>query len=168
MLFFTSNIFSQEYKQSNKNQTQKENDNDTVELPQGILDFRRFEIITLGSLPFVTLDVSLGYSLFKAIEGQIKYGYFYFPNPFKASEDYTDKEMKNIILTSAGICLGIGISDLVVNIVKRNKIKNANKNEIIISTIENDPEAIKIELNKIENSPVDIVDTEVQFLQEDN
>ena len=35
---------------------------DSSSMPQGLKDLRRFEIITLGSLPFVTLDAGIVYS----------------------------------------------------------------------------------------------------------
>lgn len=125
------------------------------EIPQGIQDFRRFEIITLGSMPFVTLDATLGYSVIKyskeLADGNKNAT---FPNPFKSSGDggYSDDEIKGIILTSFGICLGIGISDLIVNIVKRNRSSSKkNKNNLNIMRIEDDPDAIKIEFEEKNN-----------------
>ena len=46
--------------------TPKPYDND--ELPQTMKDIRRFEIITLGALPFVTLDTTLAYSTWRYVQ----------------------------------------------------------------------------------------------------
>ena len=67
------------------------NDN-SDEIPQSLQDFRRLEIITLGAMPFVTLDVTLGYSMEQYAEGLVDYNKNgrvgekpKFPNPFKTS-----------------------------------------------------------------------------------
>ena len=58
----------------------------TDEVPQGIQDFRRFEIISLGAMPFVTLDVTLGYSIIDYANQKAKgQQNVEFPNPFKSS-----------------------------------------------------------------------------------
>lgn len=146
------------------------------EIPQGIQDFRRFEIITLGAMPFVTLDATLGYSVIKyAKELSDGNKNATFPNPFKSSGDggYDDDEIKGIILTSFGICLGIGISDLIVNIVKRNKsASNKNKTNLNIIRIEDDPDAIKIEFDNedtqlnIESDTESLKNEDVDFKNE--
>lgn len=126
------------------------------EIPQSLQDFRRFEIITLGAMPFVTLDVTLGYSMEQYAEDLVKYNQNgridqkpTFPNPFKTSSDggYNDDQIKGIIITSLCISLGIGITDLIVRIIKRNRVQSKkNKSKLNIITIEDDPDAIKIEV----------------------
>ena len=56
---------------------------DTEELPVVINDLRRFEIITLGAMPFVALDASFAYSGYKYASGQTEK----FPNPFGTSAE---------------------------------------------------------------------------------
>ena len=120
-----------------------------------LYDLRRAEIITLGSMPFITLGTSLGYSF-----GKYAYHGFdsaYFSNPFaKTTESaYSADEQVGIILTSLGISLGIGITDFIVQTVKRNskakKIKNNNNSPIKITPISEDPDAVKISLPNEEN-----------------
>lgn len=120
------------------------------EFPSFLYDLRRAEIITLGSMPFITLGTSLGYSF-----GKYAYHGFdsdYFSNPFaKTTESaYSADEQVGIILTSLGISLGIGITDFIVQTVKRNskakKIKNNDNSPIKITPISEDPDAIKISL----------------------
>ena len=123
--------------------------------PSFLYDLRRAEIITLGSMPFITLGTSLGYSF-----GKYAYHGFdsaYFSNPFaKTTESaYSADEQVGIILTSLGISLGIGITDFIVQTVKRNskakKIKNNNNSPIKITPISEDPDAVKISLPNEEN-----------------
>lgn len=97
-------------------------------MPQWIKDVRRGEIITLGSWPFTTLAVSLTYSLgmYAIHNGDSSY----FRNPFSSSgEGYSFNEIKGILLTSAAISVGIGITDLIVNIVKRENAKKKRNAE---------------------------------------
>ncbi len=151
--------------QNNTTNTAKADNSTESTIPQGILDFRRFEIITLGALPFITLDVTLGYSMFQFVDNRFIKGNsnYAFPNPFKTSGNYNTDEMKAIIITSVGICIGIGINDLIFNIIRRNKIKLQNtQNTINITPIEEDPDAIKIEVPSKITEEDD--DSEVIFL----
>lgn len=111
------------------------------ELPQSLKDLRRFEIITLGSMPFVTLDTTLVYSGIKSVSTGVPF------NPFGAS-NYTQKEQFGIILTSLGISVGIGLFDYIFNLIKRkSEDKKAEKivtSYINVIPISEDTEAIKL------------------------
>ena len=117
------------------------------EFPGFLHDLRRAEIITLGAMPFITFNATLGYSL-----GKFAFNNFdpqYFVNPFAQSSDssFSTDEQIGIILTSLGISLCIGITDLIVNSVKRNNAKkkiNDPNNPVKINPIKNDPDAIKL------------------------
>ena len=89
---------------------------DDKEFPQTLKDLRRFEIITLGALPFVTLDTTLAYSTYRYAKNDFDDAYK--PDIFSPSS-FTQEEQKKIILTSVGICAGIGLTDLIVQIIKR-------------------------------------------------
>ena len=118
------------------------------EFPSWLSDLRRAEIITLGAMPFVVLDVELAYSLGTfAAHG---FDTNYFKNPFASSSEnaYTSEEQRNLLLISLGICLGIGITDFIVNRVKNSRrAKQAaaqqNKN-IQIDPISENPDATPI------------------------
>lgn len=90
------------------------------EFPQFLKDARRFEIITFGALPFVAIQTTFGYSTIQYVNHDFESSYF--PNPFAASS-YSQDEQIGILLTSLGICVGIGLTDLIIQIVKRNKAK---------------------------------------------
>lgn len=119
------------------------------EFPTWAHDLRRAELITLGALPFVTLDVTLAYSLGSfAIHG---FDTNYFVNPFAKSTDeasFTQGEQIGLILTSLGICLGIGITDFIVHTVKRaslkKKLRTMQGGNIKIERIQHDSRYTKI------------------------
>ena len=114
---------------------------DKEELPQTIKDIRRFEIITLGALPFVTIDTTLAYSTWRYMQHDFDANYK--PDPFSASS-FSQEEQRNLILTSVGICIGIGLTDLIVQIIKRNYRKRkaqVNYDDISIVPISEDEEA---------------------------
>ena len=48
---------------------------DSEELPQTFKDIRRFEIITLGALPFVTLDTTLVFSTVRYVDNDFDDAY---------------------------------------------------------------------------------------------
>lgn len=119
------------------------------EFPEVLKDIRRAEIITLGAMPFITFNVSLGYSF--GSYAFHNFDYSYFKNPFAADSDnnYNTDEQIGIILTSLGISAGIGITDFVVHQIKRNKknkaLKKQKNKQVTITPVTQDPEAIKIE-----------------------
>ncbi len=110
------------------------------EFPQFMLDLRRFEIITLGSMPFITLNSSIVYNGYKFASG--KTDTF---NPL-ATADYTQDEMENIIITSLCISAGIGLTDYIVNLVKRSRIKRRLRQQDSNISIEENPDAVRIPL----------------------
>lgn len=115
------------------------------EFSQTSKDIRRFEIITLGSLPFVTFDTIIVYSGIKWYQNDFNGG---FPNPFTAKNSFSQDEMKNIIITSVGISFSIAITDFIINKIKQNKNSQQLKKNIIIEPEET--ENIVLETN-IEN-----------------
>ena len=86
---------------------------DDINFPQWAKDLRRTEIITFGSLPFVTLWTTVGYSL---------YEYGEFRNPLdKSTDDFTEEDMKKIIGISAVTCVGLGLTDWVITLIVRSR-----------------------------------------------
>ena len=133
------NLYSQE---TEKNNTQTENTQETkVEFSQVLKDLRRFEIITFGAMPFVTLDVNLVYSGIRwASHG---FDAAYSINLF-SNTSYTQQEILGVVLTSVGISLGIAITDYIINLIKRNKVSKAKKFDI------NNLDLIELEKDEIE------------------
>jgi len=118
----------------------------TDEFPQTLKDLRRFEIITLGAMPFITLDATIAYSGYKSITEGTQF------NPF-ATSTYTQDEQFKIILTSLCISTGVGLFDYVYNLLKRNisthKKKKVETSYINVTPIAEDPDAIKIDIEDI-------------------
>lgn len=91
------------------------------EFPNWAKDLRRTEIISFGSLPFVTLGVTLGLGGYWYLNGDLSS----FPNPFnKSSSSFTADQQVQIIELSALLSVGLGITDLVINTIQR---ANTNK-----------------------------------------
>lgn len=104
-ILFSNNIFSE-----------TNSSYDDVDFPQWSKDLRRTEIITLGSLPFVTLWTTVGYSV--AVFGE-------FRNPLdKSSDGFESEDQKKVVMISAGTCLALGLTDLLITIIQRNRKKN--------------------------------------------
>jgi hypothetical protein len=118
------------------------------EFPQFMKDARRSEIITLGALPFVTLNVTLGYSIVRY--WQHDFSSDYFPNPFSKTSSYSEDEQKAILFTAVGVSAGIGLTDLIVHVVKRSiarrKVLRENTGPVQITPIEQDKDAVQIPL----------------------
>jgi hypothetical protein len=84
------------------------------EFPQWARDLRRTEIVTLGSLPFVTLSVTLGYGIIRWAGGGA------FPNPFaKSADNLTSDEQLEVLLISLGTSVALGLADLTINLIRR-------------------------------------------------
>ena len=106
LFFAASNCFAQ----SNQTNTTPEPYTDD-EFAQPFKDLRRFEIITLGAMPFITLDSAIVYNGYKYATGKAEKF-----NPL-ATADYSQKEMEKIIITSLCISAGIGLSDYIINLI---------------------------------------------------
>lgn len=95
--------------------------------PTWTKDLRRFEVISLGSLPFTTLSVSFAYSMFKYVSSGFTSP---FPNPMsKNGSNLTKKEQIGVIITSASLSLIIGVTDLVVNIINSKQAETQSNKE---------------------------------------
>ena len=79
-------------------------------------DIRRAEIITFGSLPFVTLGVTVAYGAYGYFSGEFSS----FPNPLdKSADSFSSWQQAKIFGVSLGISAGLGLIDFGVNIVRR-------------------------------------------------
>ncbi len=87
------------------------------EFPQWAKDLRRGEIISLGAMPFVGLWVVGGYGGYKYFSGESDS----FPNPFSSKDAFDKQEIWTMVGVTAGIGLGIGLTDFFVNLARRKK-----------------------------------------------
>lgn len=92
------------------------------EFPDWLMDVRRAEIVTLGSLPFTTLSATLVYSVYRYADHGFSQDYF--PNPLaksSASANLTKDEQIGIICVAAGLSVAAGIADYIISAVRRSK-----------------------------------------------
>ena len=116
------------------------------EFKQWQKDLRRFEIITFGALPFVSLLSFWAYDIGRSIAHKGDPAYNPWPiKDAKIAVKLTEKEQRNIFFTAVGISLGVAIIDLTYRSIKRanaKKLEEKNEEEAIL--------LIPIEENKIE------------------
>lgn len=88
------------------------------EFPSFLHDLRRAEIITFGSLPFVTLGVTLGYGAYGYFSGEFSS----FPNPLdKGAESFSSWQQAKIFGASLGISVALGLLDYGITLIKRHR-----------------------------------------------
>jgi len=96
------------------------------EFPRWAYDVRRTEIITFGSLPFVTIAVTLCYGTYLYMNGTLDS----FPNPLdKSSDSFSSGQQLKILGMSVGASCALGATDLIVSLIK-NKKKNDRKKKL--------------------------------------
>ena len=118
------------------------------EFKQWQKDLRRFEIISFGALPFVSLLSFWAYDIGRSIAHKGDPAYNPWPiKDAKIAVKLTEKEQLGIFLTAVGISLGVAIIDLTYRSIKRanaKKLEQKNEEEAIL--------LIPIEENKSEET----------------
>ena len=100
------------------------------EFPSWTIDLRRSEIVTFGTLPFVTLGVTIGYSFFRYAKNGFDSDYL--PNPLaksSAAANLNSDEQIGIFISSGIISLIIGIVDYVISRIERRRADENSENE---------------------------------------
>ena len=126
------------------------------EFKQWQKDLRRFEIITFGALPFVSLLSFWAYDIGRSIAHKGDPAYNPWPlKDAKIAVKLTEKEQLGVFLTAVGISLGVAIIDITYRSIKRaNAKKLEEKNEepaiLLIPIEENKSE--ETETSKTEES----------------
>ena len=131
---------------SSSQSTSAESSYDDIKFPQWAKDLRRTEIITFGSLPFVTMWTTMCYSM---------YEYNEFRNPLNKSTDgFTTDDQKKVMTYSAAICIGLGLTDLAINLISRSakkyRAKKASRPEIITIVSSEDERKMQEERDKMD------------------
>lgn len=128
------------------------------EFPGWLQDLRRAEIVSLGSLPFVTLGVTLSYSLYRYFSHGMDSNYF--PNPFAKSSSaarLTTDEQLGILFTSLGVAAAVGITDFTISSIQRHQRKKAeiqrNSEGIEIIPLDDGMEALPLEEVDLQEPP---------------
>jgi len=113
------------------------------EFEQWQIDLRRFEIITFGSLPFITLDTILIYTGYNWASGGFAST---FPNPFAAMSTFSQNEIIGILVVSFTISLCIAITDYFIHKAKREAIQQKKPEDIYVLPEELNPTSQEIKL----------------------
>jgi len=87
-------------------------------------DLRRFEILSFGALPFVSLFSFWGYDMIRSAKHPKDPGYY--PWPVKQPDRYvalTEKEQKNVFFAAMGLSVGVALIDYTARAIMR-AVKN--------------------------------------------
>ena len=83
-------------------------------------DLRRFEILSFGALPFVSLLSFWGYDMIRAAKNPGNAAYY--PWPLKRADiaaPLTEKEQKNVFFTAMGLSVGVALIDYTARAIMR-------------------------------------------------
>jgi len=98
------------------------------EFPDWAKYIRRFEIVTLGSLPFTTMTATTIYTSIRYAQNGFDSNYIPNPFAFTSSEANIDQDEQKIVLyTALATSLVLGIVDISIYVAKIEKAKKANK-----------------------------------------
>ena len=126
------------------------------EFKQWQKDLRRFEIITFGALPFVSLLSFWAYDIGRSIAHKGDPAYNPWPiKDAKIAVSLTEKEQLGIFLTAVGISLGVAIIDLTYRSIKRanaKKLEEKNEDEAILLIPLEENKSEETETSKTEES----------------
>ncbi len=98
------------------------------EFTQWQKDLRRFEILSFGALPFVSLFTFWGYDMIRSARHPKDPAYY--PWPLKKADiavPLTEKEQKNVFFTAMGLSVGVALIDYtaraIMRLVKEKRLK---------------------------------------------
>ena len=139
------------------------------EFPDWADYLRRYEVITLGTLPFATLSVTTIYGLYRYIDHDFDKNYI--PNPFaftSSAANLNKEEQKLVLLSAIGVSVVAGTVDLIIHIVKKEKAKKKNAEIFKKDVIIKDKTEEIIYLENINNNLLndEEIKTEENLLQE--
>lgn len=111
-----------------------------AEFPPWQKDLRRAEILSFGSLPFVTFFSSIYYDVYRYFSHDKQEGYL--PWPLKNAETsipLTEDEQKTIFFSAIGISIGVAVVDFSWRAIRRSLTTRSSEkkrqNEIFPITI---------------------------------
>ncbi|MCR5698392.1 MAG: hypothetical protein K6G52_01995 [Treponemataceae bacterium] len=123
--FFSTSIFAAGTTSSTSTTPEPYTDD---EFPDWAKYIRRFEIVTLGSLPFTTMTVTTIYTSIRYVQNGFDSNYIPNPFAFTSSEANIDQDEQKLVLYSAiATSLVLGIIDISIYVAKKEKAKKANK-----------------------------------------
>lgn len=98
-------------------------------------DLRRFEILSFGALPFVSLFSFWGYDMIRSAKHPKDPGYY--PWPLKQPDRYvalTEKEQKKVFFTAIGLSVGVALIDytarVIIRAIRNKKLAKEQANQV--------------------------------------
>ncbi len=141
----------QAFSQSDGNSDSSAEPYSESEFPQWSKDLRRFEIVSLGAVPFAAISINLGYSAYQYFSGNSST----FETPFSKGSSLTEGEQMKIFCASVGAGILVGFTDMAINFVKRcNEKKRQQK------ILESNDQIIIVPFQEIENTENKNLDSE--------
>ncbi len=132
MVFASLSAFAEDKKETHTPEPYAED-----EFPLWQKDLRRFEIITFGSMPFVSLLSFWSYDIIRSIQhkGDPAYNPWPIKNP-NIAVPLSESEQKKLFASIVGISFGIALIDLSYRLIKRDverkrKIKKIQEDDAI-------------------------------------
>ncbi len=88
-----------------------------VDFPEWVYDARRFEVIMFGSFPLTYIMSSAGFGVAELIrtDGAAEFSVF---------NESASGNLKYVLLTAAGLSVGIAVADLIIGKIKKSKDKS--------------------------------------------
>lgn len=114
-------------------------------------DLRRFEILSFGALPFVSLLSFWGYDMIRSAKNPGNPAYY--PWPLKRADiaaPLTEKEQKTVFFTAMGLSVGVSLIDYTVRAISRSVKERRLRREKEIE--ESDIELIPLEDDMIDEN----------------
>ncbi len=153
--FLTTSVFAASSSSSSSSSSTTPEPYSKDEFPDWAKYLRRFEIVTLGSLPFTTMTASTIYTSIRFAQNGFQSEYIPNPLAFTSSEANLDQSEQKIVIYSAiATSLVIGIIDISIHISKIEKAKKANKKTL--------PDYIKVQ------TPEEFSNSEKENSENDN
>jgi len=112
-------------------------------------DLRRFEILSFGALPFVSLLSFWGYDMIRSAKNPGNPAYY--PWPLKRADiaaPLTESEQKKVFFTAMGLSVGVALIDYTVRAIRRSVKEKRLKRE-------KEMEESAIELIPLEDDMID-------------
>ena len=97
--------------------------------PQWVKDLRRWEIVTFGTIPFAMFTATFAMDMYRWQQANSldfsEEGRRYAPWPLKSAGAIAmdNREMERTIIIAAGISAAVGVTDLVITLIKREKAR---------------------------------------------
>ncbi|MDC7239075.1 MAG: hypothetical protein PQJ50_01815 [Spirochaetales bacterium] len=111
LLVFCHSLNAQEFNGPYKDEELPYQD---VDFPDWVYDVRRFEVIMFGSFPITYIMSSAGFGLAELARSNGS-------SEFSVFGESDSDNLKYVLLTAAGLSVGVALADLIIGKIKKNR-----------------------------------------------